>query len=206
MVGGVLFAPNAIGFVEAFDAGTGKTLWVEPPLDSGPTGYRGSTTRGVAYWRSGDDARLLVQHSEYLLALDPKTGKPILGFGDNGRVSVSADIGSGFVYTWSGAPFVIGDVVVLGGTPGDEFANKEAMRSDVRAYDVRTGKLRWMFHVIPHADDKVRSRRGRTIRGNTRALRTSGRMSADDDLGYVYLPITAPTNDMYGGHRLGDNL
>src|SRR5512147_691814 len=75
MVGGVLYAPNAIGFVEAFDAGTGKTLWVEPPLDSTPTGYRGGTTRGVAYWRSGDDVRILAQHSQYLLALDAKTGK-----------------------------------------------------------------------------------------------------------------------------------
>ena len=96
MVGGVLFAPNAIGFVEAFEAGTGKTLWVEPPLDSGPTGYRGTTTRGVGYWRSGDDARILVQHSEYLLALEAKTGRPLPSFGDNGHVNVSADIGGGF--------------------------------------------------------------------------------------------------------------
>src|SRR5262249_10857480 len=100
MVGGVLYAPNAVGFVEAFDAGTGKTLWVEPPLDASPTGYRGGTTRGVAYWRSGNDARILVQHTQHLLALDAKTGRPIKSFGDNGRVNVSADIGGGFVYTW----------------------------------------------------------------------------------------------------------
>jgi glucose dehydrogenase len=132
MVGGVLYASNGVGFVEAFDAGTGKTLWVEPPLDDGPTGYRGASTRGVGYWKSGNDARVLAQHSEYLLALDAKTGRPIPTFGDNGRVNVSADVGAGFTYTWNGAPFVIGDVVVLGGTPGDEFANKEATRSDVR--------------------------------------------------------------------------
>jgi quinoprotein glucose dehydrogenase len=206
MVGGVLFAPNAVGFVEAFDAGTGATLWVEPPLDAGPTGYRGATTRGVGYWRSGDDARILVQHSEYLLALDAKTGRPIQSFGDNGRVNVSADIGGGFVYTWSGAPFVIGDVVVLGGTPGDEFANKEATRSDVRAYDVRTGKLRWVFHVIPQAGEPgVETWENESWRYTGHSPVWS-QMSADPDLGLLYLPVTAPTSDMYGGHRLGDNL
>jgi quinoprotein glucose dehydrogenase len=206
MVGGVLFAPNAVGFVEAFDAGTGNTLWVEPPLDSGPTGYRGSTTRGVAYWRNGDDARILVQHSEYLLALDAKSGRPIPSFGDNGRVNVSADIGDGFVYTWSGAPFVMGDVVVLGGTPGDEFANKEAMRSDVRAYDVRTGKLRWVFHVIPQTGELgVETWENESWRYTGHSPVWSA-VSGDPDLGLVYLPVTAPTSDMYGGHRLGDNL
>ena len=56
MVGGVLYASNGVGFVEAFDAGTGKTLWVEPPLDDGPTGYRGASTRGIGYWQSGNDS------------------------------------------------------------------------------------------------------------------------------------------------------
>ena len=206
MVGGVLYAPNAIGFVEAFDAGTGKTLWVEQPLDSTPTGYRGGTTRGVAYWQSGDDSRILAQHSQYLLALDAKTGKPIPSFGDNGRVNVSADIGGGFVYTWSGAPFVIGDVVVLGGTPGDEFANKEATRSDVRAYDVRTGKLRWVFHVVPQAGEPgVETWENESWRYTGHSPVWS-QMSADPELGLLYLPVTAPTSDMYGGHRLGDNL
>ena len=206
MVSGVLYAPNSVGFVEAFDAGTGKTLWVEPPLDGSPTGYRGGTTRGVAYWQSGNDVRILVQHTQHLLALDAKTGKPIPTFGDNGHVNVSADIGGGFVYTWSGAPFVIGDVVILGGTPGDEFANKEATRSDVRAYDVRTGKLRWVFHVIPQAGEPgVETWENESWRYTGHSPVWS-QMSGDPELGLVYLPVTAPTSDMYGGHRLGDNL
>ena len=148
-----------------------------------------------------------MQHSEYLLALDAKTGRPILSFGDNGRVNVSADIGGGFVYTWSGAPFVIGDVVVLGGTPGDEFANKEATRSDVRAYDVRTGKLRWVFHVVPQAGELgVETWENESWRYTGHAPVWSRHERAIAELGLVYLPITAPTSDMYGGHRLGDNL
>jgi len=206
MIDGVLYAPNGVGFVEAFDPGTGKTLWVEPPLEPGPNGYRGASTRGIGYWRSGNDERLLVQHTEYLLALDLKTGKPIPAFGNEGRVYLSEGMGSDMRYTWTGAPFVIGDVVVLGMSPFDEFANKEATRSDVRAYDVRTGRLRWTFHVIPQAGEfGVETWENDSWRYTGHSPVWS-MFSGDPELGLVYMPITAPTSDMYGGHRLGNNL
>jgi quinoprotein glucose dehydrogenase len=204
MIDGVLYAGNGVGFVEAFDPATGATLWVEPPLGTGPSGYRGASTRGIGYWGDGANARILTQHNEYLFALDPKSGKPIPSFGDAGRVNLSTSYG--VPYTWTGAPFVIGDVVVLGSSPLDEFANKEAPRSDVRAYDVRTGKLRWMFHVIPQAGELgVETWENESWRYTGHAPVWS-LISGDPELGLVYLPITAPTNDMYGGHRLGDNL
>ena len=206
MVDGVLYSPNGIGFVEAFDAGTGKTVWIEKPIETGPDGYRGTSTRGVAYWTDGRDARILVQRSEYLLALNAKTGKPYKDFGDGGRVNLSAGYGPDMVYTWSGAPLVIGDVVVMGASPGDTFANKEATRTDVHAYDVRTGKLRWQFHVIPQAGEPgVETWENESWKYTGHAPVWS-LFSADDELGYVYMPVTSSTNDMYGGHRLGDNL
>ena len=206
MIDGVLYASNGVGFVEAFEPDTGKTLWVEPPLAAGANGYGGASTRGIGYWGDGDDARILVQHSEYLLALDPKTGQPIPSFGTNGRVYLSEGMGADMRYTWTGAPFVIGDVVVLGMSPLDDFANKEATRSDVRAYDVRTGKLRWTFHVIPQAGEfGVETWEADSWRYSGHAPVWS-LFSGDPELGLVYMPITAPTNDMYGGHRLGDNL
>jgi glucose dehydrogenase len=205
MIDGVLYGSNAVGFVEAFDPGTGRTIWVEPPLEPGGAGYRGTSTRGVGYWSDGRDARILVQHSEYLFALNPKTGQPIPSFGENGRVPLSVGLGD-MRYTWTGAPLVVGDVVVLGMSPLDEFANKEAARSDVRAYDVRTGKLRWEFHVIPQAGETgVETWEGDSWKYSGHAP-VWALMSADEELGLVYLPITAPTSDMYGGHRLGDNL
>jgi quinoprotein glucose dehydrogenase len=206
MVDGVLYSPNGIGFVEAFDAGTGKTVWIEQPFTPGPDGYRGTSTRGVGYWTDGRDARILVQRSEYLMALNAKTGKPYKEFGDAGRVNLSADYGPDMVYTWSGAPLVIGDVVVMGSSPGDTFASMKATRGDVRAYDVRTGKLRWQFHVIPQAGEPG------TETWENESWRYTGHapvwslFSADEELGYVYMPVTSSTNDMYGGHRLGDNL
>jgi quinoprotein glucose dehydrogenase len=206
MIDGVLYSPNGIGFVEAFDAGTGKTLWIEQPLEPGPNGYRGTSTRGVGYWTDGRDARVLVQRGEYLLALDAKTGKHYDDFGDDGRVHLSAGYGPDMVYTWSGAPLVIGDVVVLGSSPGDTFASKEATRSDVRAYDVRTGELRWQFHVIPQQGELgVETWENESWKYTGHAPVWS-LFSADEELGLVYMPVSAPTNDMYGGHRLGDNL
>ena len=206
MVDGVLYSPNGIGFVEAFDAGTGKTVWIEQPFEAGPDGYRGTSTRGVAYWTDGRDARILVQRSEYLLALNAKTGKPYKNFGDGGRVNLSAGYGPDMVYTWSGAPLVIGDVIVMGASPGDTFARKAATRTDVRAYDVRTGKLRWQFHVIPQAGEPgVETWENESWKYTGHAPVWS-LFSADDELGYVYMPVTSSTNDMYGGHRLGDNL
>jgi len=206
MVGGVLYASNGVGFVEAFDPGTGKTVWVEPPSEPGENGYRGASTRGIGYWSDGRDARILVQHSEQLLALNAKTGKPYPDFGKNGRVNLSEGLGDDMRYTWTGAPLVVGDVVVLGMSPGDEFANKEATRSDVRAYDVRTGALRWQFHVIPQAGETgVETWEGESWKYTGHSPVWS-LMSADEELGLVYLPVTAPTSDMYGGHRLGDNL
>ena len=206
-IGDVLYAPNGVGYVEAFDPGTGKTLWVEPPLETGANAYRGASTRGIGYWSgSGAAPRLLVQHTEYLLALDPKTGKPIQSFGANGRIYLSEGMGPDMRYTWTGAPLVIGDVVVLGMSPFDEFANKEATRSDVRAYDVRTGKLRWQFHVIPQKGEfgvETWENGSWEYTGHSPVWST---FSADTELGYLYMPVTAPTSDMYGGHRLGDNL
>jgi quinoprotein glucose dehydrogenase len=206
MVDGVLYSPNGIGFVEAFDAGTGKTVWIEQPFEQGAEGYRGTSTRGVAYWTDGRDARILVQRSQYLIALNAKTGKPYQDFGDGGRVNLSAGYGPDMVYTWSGAPLVIGDVVVMGSSPGDTFAAKEATRSDVRAYDVRTGKLRWQFHVIPQAGEFGVNTWENDSWKYTGHAPVWSLFSADEELGYVYMPVTSSTNDMYGGHRLGDNL
>ena len=89
----------------------------------------------------------------------------------------------------------------------DSAPNKEGPPGDVRAYDVRTGKLRWTFHVDSATPASPASKPGRTTRGSyTGAGNVWSMMSADDELGYVYLPTTGATNDMYGGHRLGNNL
>jgi quinoprotein glucose dehydrogenase len=206
MIAGVLYSPNGIGFVEAFDAGTGRTIWVETPLDEGANRYAGTVTRGVGYWADGDDERILVQRGEYLMALDAETGAHIRTFGDGGRVNLSRDLERGLTHTWSGAPFVVGDVVVVGHTTNDTFDSMTAAPGDVRAYDVRTGALRWIFHVVPREGElgtETWANESWKYSGHASAWSL---FSADEELGLVYLPLSSATNDMYGGHRLGDNL
>src|SRR5436190_4323752 len=94
MIGGVLYSPNGIGLVEAFHPGTGKTIWVQEPFpDESERGLRGDSARGVAYWADANDRRLFVIRGEYLIALDPRTGKPVTTFGENGRVHLRPGLG-----------------------------------------------------------------------------------------------------------------
>jgi quinoprotein glucose dehydrogenase len=147
-----------------------------------------------------------VQRGEYLMALDPATGGHFDDFGDGGRVNLSNDLELGLLHSWSGAPQVIGDVVVIGHSTNDTFDSMTAARGDVRAYNVRSGELAWLFHVIPQAGEFGTD----TWQGNSWEYSGHGSVwslfSADPELGLVYLPTSSPTSDMFGGHRLGDNL
>ena len=206
MVDGILYGSNSVGLAEAFDPATGETLWVQEPMDPAPQGYRGAETRGVGYWTDGSDARILVQRGQHLIALNAKTGRPYSDFGDGGRVNLTIGLGPEARYRWTGAPLVVGDVVVMGQSMTDTFITMEAVRAPVRAFDVRTGEQRWEFHTIPRAGEYG------TDTWEDDSWQYSGHapvwslMSADPELGYVYLPVTSPTSDMYGGHRVGDNL
>jgi len=206
MVNGVMYASNGVGMAEAFDPGTGKTIWVQDP---DADGLRGTSNRGVAYWGEGAEARIITFRNRSLYALDPKTGKPVAGFGKDGAVDLNEGLGPlSRGYRWNSAPLVARDVIIMGSAMVDQdSATKvEGDPGDVRAYDIRTGQLRWTFHVVPQeGDPALKTWKGDSWRytgaGNVWSL-----MSADDELGYVYLPTTSMTNDMYGGHRLGDTL
>jgi len=206
MVDGILYSSNGVGLAEAFDPSTGETVWIQEPLDPGPQAYRGAETRGVAYWSDGRDQRIMVQRGQYLIALNAKTGKPYSDFGDGGRVNLTSGLGGDARYRWTGVPLVIGDVVVMGQSMTDTFITKEAVRGDVRAFDVRTGELRWVFHTVPQAGEFGTDSWEDDSWAYTGHAPVWSLMSADPDLGYVYLPVTSPTSDMYGGHRGGNNL
>lgn len=206
MVDGVLYASNAVGLVEAFDPGTGKTLWVQKP---GPAGLTGTSNRGLAFWGSGAEARLITHRGQRLYALDPKSGEPIATFGKGGEVDLNEGLGPlSKGYMWNAVPLVARDVIVMGSSMVDQdSATKvEGEPGNVRAFDVRTGQPRWTFHVVPQPGDPAL----KTWKGDAWRYTGAGNvwapMSADDELGYVYLPTTSMTNDMYGGQRLGDTL
>jgi glucose dehydrogenase len=205
MVNGVLYSPNGIGLVEAFNPGTGQTIWVQE-LPPGVVLRGGDSTRGVAYWRDGASERIFVQRGEALMALNPRTGQPYRDFGSDGVVNLGFPPETKTGYYWTGAPQICRDVVIVGGSMTDSPENKSAPPGDVRAYDVRSGRLRWTFHVIPRAgefgvDTWKNDSWKYTGHANLWSL-----ISADEELGFAYLPLTSATSDMFGGHRVGDNL
>jgi quinoprotein glucose dehydrogenase len=207
MVGGRLYVQNAVGLVEALDPASGQPIWTQKPLEPGLAGLTGATVaRSVAYWRASADERVLTVRKNLLFALDARTGDPIRTFGQNGQVNLQLGVGDDAAYNWGGAPLVVNDVVVIGSNLGDFPNRKTGVAGDVRGYDVRSGKLLWTFHVIPHPGEFGHD----TWEGDSAEYTGATNMwtspSADPELGYVYLPLSSPTNDWYGGHRLGNNL
>lgn len=211
MVDGVLYAPDAIGLVEAFDPLTGATKWVQQPFEATLKEAAGVSSRGVAYWKAGDDARIVAIRGHHLYALDARTGAAIKSFGEHGRVELNRNTPEMDPYRGFNGPIVVGDVIVTSGGggghgSGDRGTYREAKPEDVRAYDVRTGALVWTFHVMPQPGNPDRETWGKGSAEFVGNMGAWAPMSADDKLGYVYIPLTAPTTSLYGGHRPGANL
>jgi quinoprotein glucose dehydrogenase len=206
IVDGVLYVPNGFGLVEALDPASGRTLWTQKPLIDGPEGLPSlMISKGVAHWGEGEDARILTVRQQHLFALNPRTGEAIGSFGDGGQVDLSTEE---FRYKWNGVPVVAGDVVVVGSSmlEQDSAVYKDGPPGYVRAFDVRSGAPRWTWSPVPREGDPA------TATWQDEAWRYSGAgnvwstFSYDDELGLVYVPTSGVTNDMYGGHRLGNNL
>jgi quinoprotein glucose dehydrogenase len=205
-VDGRLYIPNGFGLAEAIDPKTGRTLWTQTPLIAGVEGLPSlMISKGVAYWGTGADARIFNVRQQHLFALNPRTGEPVRTFGDGGKVELSTEE---FRYKWAGVPLVAGDVVLVGASmlEQDSAVYKDGPPGEVRAFDVRTGKLRWSFTAIPKAGDPATATWKNDAWKYSGAGNTWSTFSYDDELGLVYIPTTGGTNDMYGGHRLGDDL
>ena len=217
MVHGRLYVSTGLGTVAALDATSGEVVW----FDAAPEGTqrRGGSTRSVAYWTDGDDARVIAVVGSSLVALNAKTGARYPDFAEGGEVNLVAGYNDPRVqsFRWRSPPIVVNDVVIVGSSIRDVYtpqmpALKEAPPGDVRGYDVRTGEKLWIFHTIPHAGEYGNEtwltnvnedRPSWEYTGNTNMWAWA---SGDEELGYVYLPLSTPTGDWYGGHRHGDNL
>ncbi|MCH7960502.1 MAG: pyrroloquinoline quinone-dependent dehydrogenase [Candidatus Hydrogenedentes bacterium] len=212
MVDGVLYVSTGLSQVAAVDAGTGETIWVHDPkaYKRGRPTNVGFQHRGVEYWTDGEDERIIIATgTRQLIALNAKTGEPYPDFGDGGWVDLGKGLGRAINERnlgYNAPPIVVGDTIVLGSIISDTPGTKTMPPGYVRGFDVRTGAQKWSFHTIPQQgefgnetwkDDSWK------YSGNTNVW---SMMSADDELGYVYLPTSTPTNDWYGGHRKGDNL
>jgi len=214
MVDGLLYFSTGLGTIAALEPTTGEVVWNTGPSD----GERVRQTRGVAYWTDGDTRRIVATLGPKLVSLDARTGERDVDFGDAGEVDLQLGLLRPFPgFYWNAAPIIVRDVVIIGSFISDVLNNqmpalKESPRGDVRGFDVRTGEHLWTFHTIPLENefgvetwgvDPVDDRASWEYSGNTNMW---AHPTGDEELGIVYLPLSTPSNDYYGGHRPGDNL
>lgn len=212
MVDGVLYVSTSLSQAAAVDAATGETLWVFNPESwkVGRPPNLGYINRGVAYWEDGNDKRVyLATGASYLYALDARTGKPVESFGDGGKVDLIEGVPRatrGIGYGHPSAPVIVAGIVAVGSSIADGPIRKEGVPGQILGFDVRTGERLWRFNNIAQPGEFGSETWKDGSNEYTGAANTWSNISADDELGYLYAPTSTPTNDFYGGHRLGDNL
>jgi quinoprotein glucose dehydrogenase len=217
MVDGVVYSTaGSRRAVVALDAGNGELLWVSR-LDEGERGQaapRQLSGRGLAYWKNGDDARIIYVTPGYqMIALDARTGERVKTFGNDGIVDLKQgddqdiDALNGEIGLHA-TPIVAKDVVIVGAAHRTG-ANPKSMRNVkgfVRGYDVRTGERLWIFHTIPKPGEFGTES---WLAGSAEYTGNTGvwaQISVDEDLETVYLPVEQPTGDYFGANRPGDGL
>jgi len=201
IVGRVLYAYTAKQKVIALDAATGKLIW---KFDSG---IRSSQpTRGVAYWSDGKAGRIFAGVMQYLYALDAATGKPIISFGEGGRIDLRKDLRGDYQLqsiALTSPGMIYKDMILIGGRNPE---THPAPPGDIRAFDVRTGKLRWSFHTIPHPGEFGYDTWPKDAWRDAGAANNWAGMTLDEKRGIVYVPTGSAVFDFYGADRVGDDL
>ena len=220
MVGGRLFINMPTSAGAAIDALTGKTLWLYNPK----TYEAGTTTmsarwvqRGVAYWSDGGSERVFWGTGNgYLICVEATSGRPCNDFGENGRLDLMRDLPravrgdrdwlNALLYSVQSPPIVVGDTVITPSSISSYNITKEAPPGWMRGFDVQSGRTKWTFHTIPQGDEFGNDTWGGDSWRVTGKVGVWSLMSADEELGLLYLPTNTPAPDYYGGHRPGANL
>jgi quinoprotein glucose dehydrogenase len=222
MVKGMLYATAGTRrAVVAVNPATGEIKWTYS-LDEGERATRWAprqlSGRGLSYWTDGkgDDRVVYVTTGYRLVSLNAKTGQPVAGFGTNGIVDLKqgiiingkqADLEKSEIGLHS-TPTIVGDVILVGSSMfeglGYEYATN--VQGQARAFDAKTGKLLWSFHGIPKRGEFGFDTWKNESAGYTGNNGVWTQITADPELGLVFLPVETPTIDEYGGNRPGDNL
>lgn len=214
-LGDTLYVVTPYNRVVALDAVRGTPLWSYDPevYRHGQWGNSrhllGFTHRGVAAWSDGRARRIFLNARWRLIALDAATGRPIPSFGRGGEVDLTAHLSRPvhrFHYGGTSPPLVVGDVVIVGSSVGDDLIYPGDPPGDVQAFDARTGRHLWTFRTVPRAGEPGAET---WLEGSNRLaghVNVWAPMSADAKRGLVYLPVSSGGNDYYGGARKGDNL
>ncbi|MBC2604563.1 PQQ-binding-like beta-propeller repeat protein [Pelagicoccus albus] len=207
VIDGVLYGTDAKIDLIALDAATGELLWRLDPYEGLQDSEGRGVNRGLAYWKDGDDARILFGVGPYLLAVDPGSGKRIESFGDRGRINLKADLGasaSGLQVSANTPGVVFEDLIIMGMRVGEGPA--PAAPGPIRAFDVRTGELVWRFNTIPRPGELGYDTWPEDAYQTVGGANVWAGMSVDVERGIVFCPTGSAAFDFWGGERLGSNL
>ncbi|MDP9203627.1 MAG: PQQ-binding-like beta-propeller repeat protein [Gemmatimonadota bacterium] len=199
VVNGILYSVTPASGVVALDGATGKLKWSWNPGDR-------TSVRGLTYWTDGKEQRLLAAFGRYIYAIDVASGKPFSDFGRSGRIDLHYDLGrdptqQSVSLTTPGV--IYKDLYIVGGRTSEGLP---ASLGDIRAYNVRTGRLRWTFHTIPRPGEYGYGTWPKKAWKYTGAANNWAGMAVDLKRGLVYVPTGSASADFYGANRVGDNL
>ena len=219
MVHGVLYFTTSISQAVAVDAETGKQIWVFDPDPKASGTRRSNPSRGAAYWegqsgvscgpeKSELDKRLFyITEDARLFALDSQSGRPCTGFGNAGSINLRVGVADKFPraqYNSTSPPAIYKDLVITG-SQVQEYPSK-GPSGDVRAFNVRTGKLVWRFHTVPRVSELGHETWAGESWQDRSGTNVWSVMSVDAERGMVFLPIGSPSYDFYGADRQGAGL
>ena len=205
IVDGILYGMTATTRPFAVEAATGRELW--KGKSEGADKF--SSSRGVSYWEDGGDKRILYTSGPWLYAVNARTGAPIAAFGDSGRTSLKLGLGP-----------TSADKMVISNTPGTVFEDlivmplrvsegTDASLGHIQAFNIRTGKLAWVFHTIPHPGEEGYETWPKEVYKNTSEIGAANNwcgMAVDKKRGILYVPTGSAAYDFYGAGREGTNL
>ncbi len=208
VVDGVLYVTTPFCRLIALEAETGREIWTFDPRIDRERPYYLLVNRGAAYWTDGKQKRLYYGTLDgRLWAIDAGTGRPVEGFGERASVDLKVGVAEASpdrLYSLTSPPAIYKDLVICGSATSD--GEPRAPLGDVRAFDAHTGKLAWTFHVVPRKGEPGNE----TWEGESWKQRGGANawsmLSVDEERGIVYLPLTSPSFDFYGGDRPGANL
>lgn len=209
MIGDTLYLSTPYSRAVALDANTGEELWSYDPraYEWGQTYWH---HRGVATWTDGTERRVFINSRWRLIALDATTGAPIPTFGQGGEVDLTKDliwdVFSRLLYHQTSPPVVYDDIVIVGSAVTDGWVYDRNSPGDVQAFDVRTGERVWSFHTIPQEGEFGNETWEDGSWSYTGSSNVWAPFTLDEERGLVYLPVSTPNGDFYGGERKGDNL
>lgn len=212
MLGDTLYLPTPYNQVVALDAGSGKELWRYDPhaYEAGqPPNGMGFVHRGITAWSDGRARRIFLNSRWRLIALDAVTGKPVAGFGTNGEIDLTADLihpVNRLHYTNTSPPVVWRDLVILGNGVADRLTYRGDPPGDLQAFDARTGKRVWRWSPIPRPGEYGSDTWPDSAWAHVGHTNVWAPFTVDTARGLVFLPLSTPSNDYYGGARKGDNL